>query len=182
MPLKPLIAEFGVSWTNHDAWSETYIGVWRLLKKILPDTFEEQKAQDSALCKLAIVGSHQPMELSIDRLLRKSEVSPRKIKAASFREALVTLVVDATGTALDLNEEPFKSTEKVRIMRNCSLHEASVFACVEMARSAIYSTTEGTKSLYAHFGERFPYTHILKRHPLPEDVHFSSNSFSAYCR
>lgn len=177
MALKPMMQSFEMSWTNHDAWSETYIGVWRLVNEILPDSFQEQRAQDSSLCRLALVGSHQLMELALKALLRESGVSEVKLRRSSFYVAIGDLAEKASGLALPLTEEPFRSTEKLRKKRNKTIHGQKTSVSVEMARSALRSGTEGTRALYKHFDCKFPYQHILDKHPMPNSEPFSENSF-----
>ena len=182
MPLQPVYASFTVSWLSHDSWSEAYVGTRRLVYDILPSSIPEQTAEDGALCQLAIVGANHLMEVGLAKLLHSfvgthSTFTNKKYEEASYWLSLSHWVAELTGVPLLLNEEPFLSTERLRIRRNATTHKSSALATVLMARSALFSAVEGTKALYAHFGVRFPYEPFMEKYPVPREQPFSSVLF-----
>jgi hypothetical protein len=157
----------------HDAWTETYVGVHRIAFELLPERLKEQ---DVALCKLAIVGAHHMMEVALFRLLGPragARFTAKKLGGSTFSDALTKLTPMVVG-AIDLSQEPFTSTERVRHRRNETVHHLSAGATRAMARSALHSATEGTRALYAHFQVDFPYQPFLDKWPAPSQPHFSA--------
>lgn len=163
----------------HDSWSEAYVGTRRLTYDILPPPTERQKAEDGALCQLALVGANHLMEVGLATLLRpRIGVNPSftktKYEEASYWCALSRWVPVVSGKSLALDVEPFLSTERLRTRRNATTHKSSALATVAMARSALFSAVEGTRALHAHFGVAFPYERFFAKHPLPVEPPFST--------
>lgn len=182
MPLQPIYASFTFGWLTHDSWSEAYVGTRRLAYEILPSSIAEQTAEDGALCQLAVIGANHLMEVGLAKLLRSfagihPEFTNRKYEEASYWLSISHWVAEVTGVPLLLNEEPFLSTERLRIRRNATAHKSSALATAPMARSALFSAVEGTKALYAHFGVKFPYDPFIAKYPIPHEAPFSSVPF-----
>jgi len=158
------------------------VGTRRLVYDILPLSITEQTAEDGALCQLAIVGANHLMEVGLAKLLRSfagkhPAFTNRKYEEASYWLSLSHWVEEVTGLPLFLNEEPFLSTERLRMRRNATTHKSSALATVLMARSALFSAVEGTKALHAHFGVPFPYEPFIEKYPMPCEQPFSSVPF-----
>jgi|JI10StandDraft_1071094.scaffolds.fasta_scaffold367176_2 hypothetical protein len=165
MALQPVHADFTISWLAHDSWSETYVGVRRLAFEVLPDTSSRQNAEDGPLCQLALVGSNHLMEIALYKALHQHIPGP-KLENASYYEMLELL--KARSASLNLADEPFLSTERLRKRRNATVHKHSALATVEMARSALYSAVEGSRAVFAFAGASFPYgPHLVKFPPIP---------------
>jgi hypothetical protein len=178
MPLKPLEASFGMSWMNLDAWSETYVGVFRLVYEILPDDPAAQESKDGALCQLALVGSNHLVEVTVGKLLKPftgqvKGLSQESYDRLGYKHAMLTIIERATSKKLDLSEEPFLSSECLRERRNATVHKQSAVANVNMARAALFTGVEATKALYQHFDVGFPYSKILNQYPMRPATMFS---------
>lgn len=182
MPLRPLHVTFTAKWSIHDSWSEAYVGIRRLVYEILPPSISEQNAKDGALCQLALVGANHLMEIALAKLLQpyigKTEAFTQlKFDEASYWLGLTRWVPELSGMPVLLDGEPFVSTERLRHRRNATVHKTSALATVPMARSALFSATEGAKTLYSHFGLEFPYQAFLTEYPLPNETPFSQVIF-----
>jgi hypothetical protein len=182
MPLRPMQATYTIAWLSHDSWSEAYVGTRRLVYEILPQSIAEQRAEDGALCQLALVGANHLMEVALANLLRpfigKSEAfTQNKFDDASYRLGLTHWTTVLTGAPLSLDAEPFASTERLRIRRHATVHKSSALATVPMARSALCSAVQGAKALHTHFGVGFPYDAFLSKYPAPEETLFSQAPF-----
>lgn len=177
-----ITASLETSWISHDAWSESYVGIRRLVYEILPDSSINQSAEDSALCQLAIVGCHHLMEVALFGLLRPYIgatgggflLTQKQLDDSSYYKALTTWAIRVTGRSLDCNAEPLASTERLRKRRNDTVHSKSALATVEMCRSALFSAIEGTKHLYDLFEQPFKYKLIMDQYPIPPERHFST--------
>lgn len=185
MALHPLHASFTVSWLSHDCWSEAFVGTRHLIYDVLPPSIHEQRAEDGALCQLALISAHHLMEIALFKLIKPyvttnnaaGGITQKKYEEASYWLALSQWVESTSGKALPLTIEPFISTERLRARRNATIHKSSALATVKMARSALFSVTDGTKALYSHFGEKFPYEPFLDKYPLPIEQPFSVVDF-----
>ncbi len=182
MPPHPVHTTFTVSWFNHDSWSTAYMGTRRLVYEVLPQSIAEQSAEDDALCQLALVGANHLMEVALSKLLqpfvgRNETFTQRKFNEASYWLGIMHWVKELSNMPLSLDAEPFVSTERLRIRRNATVHKSSALATIPMARSALFSATEGSKALYSHFGVEFPYQPILSEYPLPNEAPFSQVPF-----
>lgn len=182
MPLRRVQASFTISWLSHDSWSEAYVGTRRLIYDFLPLPTSKQTAEDGALCQLAIIGANHLMEVGLARLLipyvgKVPTFTKRKYEDASYYLSLSHWVEKVTGVPILLTEEPFRSTERLRMRRNETTHKSSALATVPMARSALFSAVEGSRRLHSHFGVPFPYQPFIEKYPLPQEEYFSSVLF-----
>ncbi len=174
MPLQRLYADFTIAWLVHDSWSETYVGVRRLAFEILPNPGSKQKAEDGPLCQLCLVGSNHLMEVALYKALYPHIPGP-KLENATYHKMLELL--ETRSASLNLADEPFLSTERLRKRRNDTVHKHSALATVEMARSALYSAVEGSRAVFALAGTPFPYeSHLVKFAPISAP-HFSTVPF-----
>jgi hypothetical protein len=182
MPPHPVHASFTVSWFSHDSWSETYLGTRRLIYEVLPELTASQKAEDSALCQLALIGSNHLMEVSLGKILKsfidkEPNFTQRHFEDTSYWQALSRWVTTLSGKPIELESEPFISTERLRHRRNATIHKSSALATVAMARSAFFSAIEGSKALHSHFGTPFPYESLLKQYSHSKEEPFSTVAF-----
>lgn len=182
MPLRPISASFTISWTAHDSWSESYVGVRRLVHQLLPPTASEHSAEDSALCQLSLVGANHLMEVALYKILQplaaeanesSGSLTPALLEEASYHQMLTRWLPTASGNALSCREQPFKSTEALRKRRNATIHKSSALATIQMARSALWSSVQGCRALYLHAAVAFPYESLLEEYPLQDDIWFS---------
>lgn len=164
-----IISTCSISWLNHDAWSETYIGLRKIVYETMPEKGERLAAEDQALCQMSVVSANQLMEIALHNLTRNA-VNQK----TSYYATLTNEIERITGRNIDLSVEPFLSTEKLRVRRNATVHKSCALANVEMANSALYSAVEGVKELYKHFGVTFAYTEVLEKYPCKPDVWFST--------
>ena len=58
-----------LSWSIHDSWTEAFVGTRKLVYELLPSTTFSAKAEDGALCQLALVGANHLMEIAIYKIL-----------------------------------------------------------------------------------------------------------------
>jgi len=181
VPLKPLSVDFTVSWRTHDSWSELYVGVRRLVYEILPVDIASHRAEDSALCQLAVVGANSLMEVCLYKLLQSytadatKGLSPSKLDKASYAD-MVKYLESTVGKPLDCSVQPFISTEALRRRRHATVHKTSALATGPMARSALFSAVEGCRHLYAYVGQPFPWEAYLVDTPLGVERWFSDVS------
>ena len=172
-------------WRSHDSWSETFIGIHRLVYEILPQQGRPQDVRDAALCQLAIVGANHLLEVSLFKLIRPSigvdlgnlNISEAKFKKAGYYTAISEWVGAITGNDIDLTSEPFLSTERLRERRNATAHKSSAIATTEMARSGLIAAVNGTRAIHSHFGSDFPYEKYLLENPLANEPLFSQIKF-----
>lgn len=182
MPLKPLDKAFNISYLNHDAWTESYIGTRKLVYEVLPAKNNDLTEETSALCQLAVIGANHMMEVALFGLIRphigsqlpNCSITQKQFDDAGYHKALTNWIGPITGSPLNLNAEPFLSTELLRKRRNDTIHKSSAIATVEMARAALFSAVEGTKALYEHFGKTLKYTPFLEKYPVHQESMFSA--------
>ena len=178
-------ASFTFSWLSHDSWSESYVGTRRLTYDILPAPTAHTNAEESALCQLALIGANHLMEVALYKALlphakansTNSRLTEALLDDASYYHMLTKWLPAASGKSVDLNSEPFVSTERLRRRRNDTIHKTSALATVEMARSALFSSVAGTREVFAIADQPFPYEPVLKKFSLPSEDLFSSVSF-----
>lgn len=180
MTLRPLHVTFQASWKSHDAWSESYLGVSRLVYEILPVGIADTVVEDSALCQLALVGSNHLVELALVRVLTAfaeagtAGLTPRLLAMASQCEMLTTWLPKVTGKPLDLRAPPIASMDTLRKRRNATIHRESALATVPMARSALFSAVEGCRQLFVHADAPFPWEDSLTTRPVQSEAWFST--------
>lgn len=159
----------------------------RLIYELLPLPSMHQRAEDGALCQLALVGSQHIVEIALTNLLRpfvaEALTSPanskgkRQFEHASHLKRLNYWVPKVTGRIIQFDEEPFISLDRLRDRRNSTVHAESSLATVQMARSALFSAVRGTQALHRHFGQPFPYKQVLSKYPIPPEPWFSQVAF-----
>lgn len=182
MPL--ICASFRASWLRHNSWSQTYVGLRRLINDVLPTGTSKIEAEDAALCQLAVISAHQLMEIALFDLLKKYvsstsgfNLSEKQYESSSYYFAITELLEKAVGAAIDLSVEPFISTERLRKRRNATVHKSSALADIAMAQSALYTAVQGVKALCVHFNEPKKYDVFLKAYPLENGCYFSQIVF-----
>ncbi|MBU0538387.1 MAG: hypothetical protein KKG00_00550 [Bacteroidetes bacterium] len=107
--------------------------------------------------------------------IQKIHKIERKYEGASFKKALEEWPEIITGAKFDLTQEPFKSADHLRARRNATVHKSSALASLEMARSALFSAVEASKTISDNFlGENgFKYNSVLYKYPLQQEQWFS---------
>jgi hypothetical protein len=171
MPLQMISASFSMPWLNHDAWSQTYVGTHKLLYRHLPATTAQLEDDDSSLCQLAFIGANHLMEVALAKVILHCD--PKfNMKDARYYSDLTKTLPALIGKSPNLEVEPFRSTEKLRVRRNKTIHATSAVVSVEMARSALFSATHGSRALFELVGKPFPYERFLSKRPLPEEMPF----------
>ena len=179
--MKPLSVGFTVRWHAHDSWSELYVGIRRLVYEILPVDIASHRAEDSALCQLAVVGANSLMEVCLYKLLQSYTadatrgLSPPKLDKAGYAD-MVKYLESIVGKPMDYSAQPLISTEVLRLRRNATIHKTSALATGPMACSALFSAVEGCRHIYAHAGQPFPWEAYLVDTPLPVERWFSDVS------
>ena len=176
-----LSSSISIPWGSHDSWSETFIGIHRLVYEILPQQGHRQDVRDAALCQLAIVGANHLLEVSLFKLIRPSigielgklNISEAKFKKAGYYTAISEWVGAICGHVINLTAEPYLSTERLRDRRNATAHKSSAIATPEMARSALYTAVAGTRAMHDHFDKDFPYESYLRDNPISHEPLFS---------
>ena len=171
-----------LSWSIHDSWTEAFVGTRKLVYELLPSTTFSAKAEDGALCQLALVGANHLMEIAIYKILlphtkatgQLSILTQKLLEQASYHSMLTDWLPTIAGTQLNLQVEPLLSTETLRKRRNKTIHKSSALATVEMAKAALYAAVHGTKAFYHHSGTAFPYVSFLQKYPLENEPWFSS--------
>jgi len=182
MPTREISAVISFPWLSHDSWTEAYVGSRRIAYDFLPETELHSNGDDGGLCKLALIGANQMMEIALYSLIRPhtltmgavSGLGQSLLEEASYYHMLTKWLSAIVGTPLDLSVQPFLSTEKLRRRRNDTIHKTPAVATFAMARSAVYCAVEGSKALYTHAGIRFLYEPFLQRYPLSTEVWFSA--------
>lgn len=185
MPRLPVSASFTASWLIHDSWTESYIGVRRLVYELLPHPGSGQAAEDGALCQLALIGANHLVEVALLKILKPFvsttddaiQLSPSKLDRASYFDMLNEWIPKVTAKQIDTTVEPFVSTERLRHRRHATVHKTSALATVQMARSALHSAVGATKALYMHAGTPFPYDAHLAKYPQVTEPPFSTIPF-----
>jgi hypothetical protein len=181
MPLQQITATLRTPWLAHDAWSEAFVGSRNIAYRVLPETDNHGDGDQGGLCKLVLVGANQLMEIALHTILKPHANSIQQIgvfvnqvlEDASYYQMLHEWLPHAIGTHVQFQEEPFRSTEKLRKRRNDTIHKAPAVANIQMARSALYSAVEGTKVLFQLSNMPFPYGAFLSKHPVPNEIWFS---------
>ena len=176
---------FTISYSIHDTWTELYLGTRRLIYEIIPPVGQRLTAEERAMCQLALIGANQLMEITLYKILIPYAEDSKKfakftttlLEEASYNKMMKNWLPVITGTHLNFNEEPFKSTERLRKQRNDTIHKTPAYTTNAMARSAIFSSVEGTIALYQVFGIAFPYRDWLDRYPQQIEEPFSRVAF-----
>lgn len=171
-----------ISYTVHDTWTEAFIGTRHLVYELLPEPSKKPSTEARTLSQLALIGANQLMEIALFRLLlpytrstgRLSNLTESLLKEATYAVMLNRWVPAAVGVPVNISAEPLVSTEALRRKRNDTIHKTSAPVSVAMARSALATAVAGSKSLYAHFSQPFPYDGFLVRWQLPEEQLFSA--------
>lgn len=182
MSLRSVSSSCTTSWSIHDSWSESYVGVRHLVYDLLPPISVKTSAEDSALCQLALVGGNHLVEVALYKLLQPfaaagnggmDALTKALLEEASYHQMLTRWLPAVSGSSADLQAQPFKSTESLRRRRNATVHKSSAFATVQMARSALFSAVQGCHALFFHASVEFPYESFLVKWPLPQEPWFS---------
>jgi len=177
MTTTTVAATQGGSYTIHDTWTELYVGIHHLVYRMLPAPGERVKSEDRAMCQLALVASNQLMEIALYRLLTplaQQEGNIDKLRKNSYSDMLTKWVPNACGKSLDLQSDPFLSTELLRERRNDTIHKTSSPVSIPVARAALSTAVCGCVALHTHFGQQFPYVGFLERWELPREILMSS--------
>lgn len=179
MTLRPLNVSIRAAWGAHDAWSETYIGLRRLVYDILPERIADQAAEDAALCQLALVGANHLVELALDRVLKPfaeagvNGLTPDLLQAARQHRMLTHWVPIVTEKSFEEKVPAVASMEALSQRRNATVHRESALATVVMARSALFTAAEGSRFLFVHADSPFPWEDSLRLHPIASDRWFA---------
>tara|TARA_Y100001951_G_scaffold101123_1_gene105528 strand:- start:350 stop:1030 length:681 start_codon:yes stop_codon:yes gene_type:complete len=179
-----ICASFGISWLRHNSWSQTYVGLRKLVNEVLPNGTSKIEAEDAALCQLAVISANQLMEIALFDLLKRYikapqgfNLSEKLYENSGYYFAITELSEKAVGKMIDLSKEPFISTERLRKRRNATVHKSSALADIAMAQSALYTAVQGVKALCVHFNEPKKYDVFLKAYPLENGCYFSQIVF-----
>ncbi|MCY1450879.1 hypothetical protein D9M71_677160 [compost metagenome] len=99
----------------------------------------------------------------------------RSLEKASFWHAFKTWPEILTGYPFDLTQEPLKSAHRLKDRRNATIHKSSALTSLEMARSALFSGVEASKTIAEHFGGElgFKYNSVVSKYPLQQEPWFS---------
>lgn len=182
MSLQSVSSTLTISWSIHDSWSEAFVGARRLVYELLPQPNERQSAEDGALCQLALVGSNHLMEVALYKLLQPfaaasgsgvASLTAALLEEASYHQMLTRWLPAACGKAVDVQAQPYKSTEALRRRRNAVVHKSSAPTTIPMARAALFSSVQGCRALFAHAGVAFPYEGFIQKSSLPNEAWFS---------
>jgi hypothetical protein len=184
MPRLSATGSISGSWTVHDTWTETFVGVRHIAYGLVPST-GRLDTEARTLCQLAVVGANHLMEIVLFKLLlpaakgsgTAAQLTEALLVEATYHQMLSRWVPAVSGKAIDFSAEPFASTERLRRRRNDTVHKASATANSQMARSALVSSVDGAKAMHAHLGKAFPYADFLSRWPLKPEPPFSSCLF-----
>ena len=168
MPRERISVSVSMPWLSHDAWSQTYVGTHKLIYRLLPESTSQLEDDESSLCQLALIGANHLMEIALAKVLAHCDPT-LKSKESKYYFDLTNTFPSLTGKAPNLLTEPFRSTEKLRIRRNKTVHASSAVASVEMARSALFSATQGSRALFEHVCIPFPYERFLAKRPMPDE-------------
>jgi hypothetical protein len=172
MPLESASGSFTGSWSVHDSWSEAFVGIRRLVYELLPQPSVRQSAEDGALCQLALIGSNHLMEVALYKLLQPftlassggiASLTAALLDEASYHHMLSRWLPAACGKHVDLQAQPYKSTEALRRRRNAVVHKSSAPTTVPMARAALFSSIQGCRAVFAHAGVAFPYEGFIQK-------------------
>ena len=169
MPLHTISVSVSMPWLSHDAWSQTYVGTHKLLYRLLPASTGQLEDDDSSLCQLAFIGANHLMEIAVAKIILTFDPT-FSLTNAKYHSDLTQTLPRLTGKTPNLEVEPFRSTEKLRRSRNKAIHASSAVVSVEMARSALFSATNGSRALYDLVGQPFPYERFLTKRPLPSEI------------
>ncbi|MBA4503296.1 hypothetical protein H1S06_13125 [Marinobacterium sp. 3-1745] len=174
-------------WINLDAWSETYIGAYWLVRNELPAYQYQADVHHGPLSQMVLLASHQLVEIIFFQCVRSIfENNPgnflkieKSYSRASFGRALEEWPEILTGVPLDLTKEPLNSVCRLKNRRNATVHKNSALTSLEMARSALFSAVEASKLIAEHFmGDNgFKYESVLKKYPLQKEQWFGQVQF-----
>ena len=99
-----------LSWSILDSWTEAFVGTRKLVYELLPSTTFSAKAEDGALCQLALVGANHLMEIAIYKILlphtkatgQLSILTQKLLEQASYHSMLTDWLPTIAGTQLNL--------------------------------------------------------------------------------
>ncbi|WP_354446089.1 hypothetical protein [Ottowia thiooxydans] len=137
---------------------------------------------------MLILSSHHLVELMLFKCLRHLlDASPGKFpkyekdfsKKAIFSDAFTKWPLEITGQGFHLQTEPFKSASALHLRRNATIHKESALASLAMARSALFSATQASRSICEQLlgPSTFEYEEVLAKYPVRSTQWFSKIKF-----
>ncbi len=174
-----------ISWEIHDNWTEVLAGTYYILNDPLCNT--AKKISTSVLTRTVIILSHQIVEImffnTIHEYLRqhKSELPVSTVEAVEngiednigFKRAFIRWPKLLINNAFDRSCEPLSSQERLRRLRNESIHWPAGNAVNDLANSAYYTAIESAKLIYSYFynWEESEYSKFVEKYPASTNVH-----------
>ncbi|MET4578666.1 hypothetical protein ABIE13_003782 [Ottowia thiooxydans] len=181
-------ASFSSSNLSLDSWSGMYVGCQWAAEHELPPEQWQFEIHHGPLCQMLILSSHHLVELMLFKCLRHLlDASPGKFpkyekdfsKKAIFSDAFTKWPLEITGQGFHLQTEPFKSASALHLRRNATIHKESALASLAMARSALFSATQASRSICEQLlgPSTFEYEEVLAKYPVRSTQWFSKIKF-----
>lgn len=154
---------FHISWEVHDNWTEILAGTYFILNGPLKETTEKIPAL--ILARNVIITSHQLVEVMFFNTVRKyiddhkSQLSSDVItefengwkENIGIKQAMKNWPSLLVGRSFDTSQEPFSSQERLRSLRNESIHWPAGNSVRELAHSAYYTSVIASEHVCTHF-------------------------------
>lgn len=152
-----------LSWDIHDNWTEILAGTYFILNGPLEET--PGKIPALILARNVLINSHQLVEVMFFNTVRKyiddckSQLSSDIITEIEngfkvnigIKPAMKNWPSLLVGRSFDTYREPFSSQERLRSLRNESIHWPSGNSVRELAHSAYYTGVSASEHVYSHF-------------------------------
>lgn len=174
-----------LSWDIHDNWTEILAGTYFILNGPLEET--TKKIPALILTRTVIITSHQLVEVMFFNTVRKyideqkSQLSTDAIaeiedgfkENIGIKKAMKNWPLLLVGRSFDRSREPFCSQERLRSLRNESIHWPSGNSVRDLAHSAYYTGVIASEHIYSHFflWEESEYSKFVIKYPASTSTH-----------
>jgi hypothetical protein len=174
-----------MSWEVHDNWTEILAGTYFLITGPLEE--ESMKILLNIIARSIIINSHQLVEVMFFNVICKyidinrskisdniiNEIKDNIKKHIGIKEAMRTWPCYLIGLPFEISKEPFQSQEKLRTLRNESIHWPSGNSVKDLAHSAYYTGVQASEKIYRHFlkWEDSRYAEFIKKYQPSTDTY-----------
>jgi hypothetical protein len=182
--MKEVTTTLSLSWEIHDNWTEILAGTYYLLNG--PLRAESKKLPVIILARAVIIMSHQLVEMMFFNVARKyiddhqtkmdkdkvTEIENGLRENIGIKEAMKSWPQMLVGKPFDMSREPFSSQERLRLLRNKTIHWPASHSVEELAHSAYYTGVIASEHVYSHFfkWQGSEYENFTKRYAPSVDI------------
>ncbi len=183
--MNTVTSSINIGWKIHDNWTEILAGTYYILNDPLDEA--KKKISTSILTRTVIILSHQIVEVMFFNIIHKymeqnkSKLSKTTIEEIeygikdniAFKRAFKSWPKLLINKPLDRSREPLTSQERLRSLRNESIHWPAGNSVKNLAHSAYFTGIEASKLIYSHFydWEKSEYSKFVADYPASTKMH-----------